>query len=142
MVDDDQFKQLLRNAGKNDPVMRQVQDVFFDKRYFQPAMNWADSNGFTLPLSALVVYDSQVHSGGILGFLRRRFPEKPPVNGGDERNWITAYVGVRQAWLASHDNPVLRKTVYRMQCFDNEIGRLNWDLTQLPINAHGVSVAG
>jgi len=59
--------------------MRQVQDVFFDKRYFQPAMTWADSNGFALPLSALVIYDSFVHSASILGFLRKRFPEEPPA---------------------------------------------------------------
>jgi chitosanase len=47
LVDDSKFKQLLRDAGKNDPVMWQVQDVFFDKRYFQPAMAWADDNKFT-----------------------------------------------------------------------------------------------
>jgi chitosanase len=52
LVDDSQFKQLLRDAGKNDPKMRQIQDEFFDKRYFQPAMAWPDQNGFTLPLSA------------------------------------------------------------------------------------------
>lgn len=141
LVDDDQFKQLLKNAGKNDPIMRQVQDTFFDKRYFQPAMAWADGNGFVLPLSALVIYDSQVHSGGILGFLRKRFPATPPAAGGDEKIWITQYVGARQAWLASSDNPDLRKTVYRTQCFQREIGRQNWDLSQLPVNANGVNVS-
>jgi chitosanase len=141
LVDDAQFKQLLKDAGKNDPVMRQVQDVFFDKRYFQPAMDWADHDGFTLPLSALVIYDSQVHSGGILGFLRKRFAETAPASGGDEKTWIKQYVDVRQSWLANHSNPDLRKTIYRTQCFEREIGRNNWDLSQLPINANGVNVA-
>lgn len=140
LVDDDEFKRLLKDAGRNDPVMRQVQDVFFDKRYFQPALAWADANGFTLPLSALVIYDSQVHSGGIPGFLRKRFPETPPAKGGDEKRWITQYVDVRQAWLANHSNEILRKTIYRTQCFKREIERNNWELAQLPINAHGVNV--
>lgn len=142
LANNSEFKQLLKDAGKSDPVMRHVQDVFFDKRYFQPAMDWADKNGFTLPLSALVIYDSQVHSGGILGFLRKRFPEKPPTKGGDEKTWIAEYVDVRQKWLANHDNELLRKTVYRTQCFMREIDRNNWNLSQLPINAHGVDVTG
>jgi chitosanase len=86
LVDDSQFKQLLRDAGKNDPKMREVQDEFFDKKYFQPAIAWATANGFALPLSALVVYDWFMHSGGILWFLRKRFPESPPANGGNEKN--------------------------------------------------------
>jgi len=141
LVEDAQFKQLLKDAGRNDPVMRQVQDAFFDKRYFDPALQWADNNGFTLPLAALVIYDSYVHSGQILPFLRKRFPERTPTNGGNEKTWITQYVDTRQAWLANHDNQILRKTVYRMECFTREIGRNNWDLSQLPINAHGVDVA-
>jgi chitosanase len=142
LADDQQFKQLLRDAGKNDPVMRQVQDEFFDKRYFQPAMAWADNNGFTLPLSALVIYDSFIHSGSILGFLRKRFPEMPPSRGGNEKNWISEYVDTRQNWLATADNKVLNGTVYRTKCFRNEIARENWDLGQVPITANGVDVTG
>jgi chitosanase len=142
LVDNDQFKKLLKDAGKNDPVMRQVQDVFFDKRYFQPAMEWADGHGFTLPLSALVIYDSQVHSGGILGFLRKRFAGKVPSNGGAEKVWIKQYVDTRQQWLATHSNTILRKTIYRTECFTREIDRNNWELSQLPIDAHRVNVTG
>lgn len=142
LADDQQFKQLLRDAGRNDPVMRQVQDDFFDKRYFQPAMSWADNNGFTLPLSALVIYDSFIHSGSILGFLRKRFPELPPAKGGNERAWISQYVDARQNWLATADNKLLHSTVYRTKCFKNEIVRENWDLGQVPITANGVDVVG
>jgi chitosanase len=119
LADDSQFKQLLRGAGRSDPVMREVQDVFFDKRYYHPALAWATENGFTLPLSVLVIYDSQVHSGG-----------------------ISQYIDVRHDWLANHSNELLRRTVYRTQCFRHEIGRDNWDLSQLPIDAHGVAVGG
>ncbi len=142
LINDATFKQLLRDAGRKDPAMQKVQDEFFDKRYYQPAMTWADGNGFTLALSALVVYDSYIHSGSIPLFLRKRFSEKTPKNGGDEKKWIKQYVDTRRQWLATHSNTLLRKTVYRMDCFENEIARANWDLSKLPINAHGVDVKG
>lgn len=141
LADDATFKQLLRDAGKKDPVMRQTQDTFFDKRYFAPAMSWADINGFSMPLSALVIYDSFIHSGSILSFLRKRFPESPPAKGGDERTWITQYVDTRQNWLANHENRILRNTIYRTECFKTEILRNNWDLTLLPIIANGISIS-
>lgn len=142
LVDNKEFKQLLRDAGRKDLVMQQIQDEFFDKRYFQPAMDWAETNTFTLPLSALVIYDSFIHSGSIPGFLRKRFPAVPPAKGGDEKTWITQYVNVRHDWLATHSNKILRGTVYRTECFKREIARDNWDLSQVPINANGVDVSG
>jgi len=142
LADDKIFQQYLKDAGKNDPLMKQVQDEFFDKRYFKPAMAFMDQNGFTLPLSALVIYDSQVHSGGILSFLRKRFPAKTPVNGGDEKTWIIQYVDTRRDWMANHSDTLLRKTVYRMDCFKREIVRNNWDLSIVPINANGMNVNG
>ncbi|MDU0457718.1 MAG: chitosanase [Geobacteraceae bacterium] len=141
LADDTLFLQLLRDAGRKDPLMRQTQDDFFDRRYFIPAVTWADNNGFSLPLSALVIYDSFIHSGSILNFLRKRFPEYPPAAGGDERTWITQYVDTRQEWLANHENRILRKTVYRTGCFKNEISRDNWDLARLPINANGFEIS-
>ena len=142
LVDSKEFKQLLRDAGRKDQVMQRIQDEFFDKRYFQPAMQWADANQFTLPLSALVIYDSFIHSGSILGFLRKRFPEVPPARGGNEKTWITQYVDARQQWLATHSNKILQRTVYRTQCFQREIARNNWDLAQTPIDANGTAVSG
>lgn len=140
LVDDGAFKQLLKDAGKQDPLMAKVQDDFFDKRYFDPAMHWMDVNGFVLPFSALVIYDSYIHSGSILGFLRKRFPESPPAKGGNEQKWITEYVDTRRNWLANHSNAILQKTVYRMDCFKSEIAKGNWNLTMLPIMANGVQV--
>lgn len=141
LINSNVFKQLLRDAGRKDPVMQKAQGVFFDKRYFQPAMAWADTHGFKLPLSALVIYDSFIHSGGILSFLTKRFPELKPAKGGNEQIWIKQYVDVRRAWLATHPKEVLHATVYRMDCFKREIARSNWSLNQLPINANGVLVS-
>lgn len=142
LVDDPYFKKLLRDAGRKDPVMQRVQDVFFDDLYFQPALAWADKNGFSLPLSALVIYDSFIHSGSMLYFLRSRFPELPPAKGGDEKTWLRQYVDTRQDWLANHQITILHATVYRTQCFKVEMARDNWELTQLPIDANGVDVFG
>jgi chitosanase len=80
-VDDDSFKNLLRDAGKTDPKMHDIQDRLFDKYYYIPAMTWADANRFKLPLSALVIYDSYIQSGSVPDFLFKRFAEAPPVSG-------------------------------------------------------------
>ena len=40
----------LKEAG-NDPVMRREQDAFFDRAYYIPAMNHAQSLGLELPLA-------------------------------------------------------------------------------------------
>lgn len=139
LVQHAKFKQLLRSAG-NDPVMQATQDAFFDRRYFRPAMAWAARHGFKLGLSALVIYDSFIHSGGVLDLLRARFPERPPSHGGNEKKWTAQYVNARHAWLASHSRKILRGTVYRTRCFQAEIARENWDLARLPIMANGVAI--
>jgi len=140
LVDNTAFKNLLRRAGSEDPVMRHTQDIFFDRRYFQPAMHWGDQNGFTRALSALVIYDSFIHSGGILDLLRARFPERPPAQGGDEQKWIRQYIEVRDNWLRNHHRPAVRASAYRTRDLRREIARDNWDLSLLPINANGVRV--
>jgi len=140
LVGDAEFKQLLKKAGK-DPVMQRTQDAFFDRRYFQPALNWATENGFIEALSGLVIYDSYIHSGGILSFLRQSFAEAPPVEGGEEETWIKQYVDTRHKWLANHSNAILRNTIYRTKCLKREIQRNNWDLSQLPIEANDVQVS-
>jgi chitosanase len=140
LVNNDVFKGLLRRAGREDPIMAQTQDVFFDRAYFQPAFKWANEHGFTQALSMLVIYDSFIHSGGILDFLRARFREQPPADAGDEKVWISEYVQARNNWLATNSRQILRPTVYRTQCFAHEIARGNWDLSELPIIAHGVGV--
>jgi chitosanase len=141
LTDNEEFKDLLKKAGVEDPAMRKVQDVFFDERYYRPAMKWAADNGFILPLSALVIYDSFIHSGSILGLIRRMFPETTPGTGGNEIEWTTAYVNARHKWLSEHPREVLRKTIYRTQCFKNEIARGNWMLGLSPISANGHKVS-
>lgn len=130
----------LRKAGKNDPVMRKCQDDLFEVKYYQPAYHWFTENGFTLPLSMLVIYDSTIHSGGILSFLRKRFDTVLPVSGGDEKEWISNYVNVRNEWLAGNSSKLLQKTVYRTKCFKTAIENDNWDISK-PIRANDVLIA-
>lgn len=140
LVDDATFKDLLRRAGNEDPVMERVQDAFFSDAYFNPAMRWAGANGFTRALSALVIYDSFIHSGGILDFLRARFREVPPARGGNEQAWIGQYTETRHNWLLTHGNPPVRASAYRTADLLREIGRGNWDLALVPIMANGTPV--
>jgi chitosanase len=140
LTDNKEFKDLLRNAGRKDPIMQKSQDEFFDKKYFVPAMKWADDNEFKLPLSMLVIYDSFIHSGSILWVIRQRFSENPPGSGGDEKAWTTAYVRERNTWLKSHPRPAVQASSYRTATLNKEISKGNWDLSQLPINANGVDV--
>jgi len=140
LVEDSTFKNLLRRAGREDALMRRIQDQFFDEAYFAPAMKWADDQAFTFPLSALVIYDSFIHSGSILWIIRQKFHENPPDLGGDEKKWIGAYVHARHDWLSRHRRPAVRASAYRTRDLVAEVNRGNWYLAQLPIMANGSAV--
>ena len=140
LTDDARFRSLLRTAGRTDPAMRAAQDAFFEEEFFLPAMQWATDHGFAFPLSALVIYDSFIHSGSILPIIRRAFPQRPPAAGGDERAWTTAYVKARHAWLAVHTRAAVRKTIYRTRCLLQQIHLENWQLALLPVRVGAVEV--
>lgn len=132
------FMILLSKAGKEDPLMAQAQEESIDEGYFNPAESESLKLGLTHPLSFAVVFDSYIQSGGI-SKIRRLFAEVPPVRGGDEKEWIRAYVRARRAWLASFPNPVVMKTVYRMDAFLDLIKKDNWDL-QTPFAVRGQTI--
>ncbi len=132
------FETLLKRAGKEDKVMHEIQDIFFERYYFQPALGWFLHHGFQLPLSLLVIYDSQIHSGGIFDFLRQRFSEVPPAMGGNEKQWIAQYVNVRHDWLKNHSKPVVRMSKYRTATLKELTATDNWQLDK-PFVTQGVS---
>ncbi len=140
LTNDNTFKHLLRQAGRNDPVMKIIQDRFFEETYFLPAMRWADDNGFVTALSALVVYDSYIHSGQIFWFLRQQFAESPPAMGGSEQTWTRDYVNARHGWLANHHRAAVRASIYRTRAFKEQIATGNWDLSHVPVMMNGVPV--
>ena len=144
-VDNKVLLHLLRDLGKL-PSMEDCQNEFFLEHYMQPARQWAEDHGFTLALSLLVIYDSFVQSGGILGLLRRRFRESPPSQGGRERVWISSYVDVRHQWLRywgdgkSGKSKAIRASAYRTDALNVETDRDNWDLTMSPMHVNGIRI--
>ncbi len=134
---DERFKALLRQAGE-DPVMQETQDRFFDRVYWDPSLRAAERLGISTALGICVVYDSRIH--GSWGRMRdRTLARYGPVSETGERRWIESYVRVRKDWLAQHSNPLLRKTVYRMESFEVLMAEDNWDL-RLPFMVRGVRI--
>lgn len=141
---DARFRALLRDAGA-DAVMQRVQDQFFDRAYWDPALVASRGFGLSSALGAAVVYDSFIH--GAWARLRDAttarvgLPSaaKPSGAATDERAWVREYVALRRDWLAAHPNPVLRRAVYRMDTFATLIQAGNWALA-LPVLAHGVLI--
>ena len=128
LADNEAFRSILKEAGQNDPIMQQTQDAVFDYRYFQPAFKYFQDNGFSLPLSLLVIFDSYVHSGKMLDNLISKVSEKLPREGGNEKAWIKAYVQARYEWLSTHRMEILQKTAYRPQTFLKLIEQEKWDI--------------
>jgi chitosanase len=139
-ANDPKFITLLKDAGV-EPAMVEAQKECFAEFYLGPAFAWAKQYGFTLPLSYLVIADSFLHSGSMLGFLMNSFAEKKPAAGGDEKTWIKAYIAARKKWLAGHSNKILQGTVYRANAFIAEHTRDNWMLSNSPVVMNGTPVA-
>lgn len=135
---DENVKAILRSAGE-DQVMREVQDAFFDRIYWNPASQAAAGLGIAQALSIAVVYDSKIH--GSFDLIRGRTEQKVgAVAKAGERPWVQAYVDERRNWLANHPNALLHKTVYRMDAFKDLFQRNAWDLP-LPLTVRNVIIS-
>ena len=124
----------LERAG-DDPVMRTVQDGFFDRVYWEPTLKSAAYIGVESALGTTVVYDSRIH--GSWHRLRDRTIErhgKPEEVG--EQDWIGHYISTRRDWLANHTITILNRTVYRMDALNRLTADGNWTL-ELPITVRG-----
>jgi chitosanase len=130
---DSTVKDLLRRAGREDPVMRATQDQFFREHYLGPACRAAENIGISLPLGQALVYDSHIQGGW--GKLSARIG---PVGSGKQEDWIGKYIDMRREWLLQLKPPV-PATVYRMDSFKGLIADKKWNL-DLPFTVHGVMV--
>lgn len=132
------FRGLLQAAG-SDPIMRQVQDSFFDRIYWSPARRAAESMGVETPLGYAVVYDSHIH--GSWSRMRQRTDENHgTLRTIGETVWIPHYVEERRNWLATHSITILHNTVYRMDAFRRLISDGRWTLT-LPFTIRGTLIS-
>jgi chitosanase len=137
---DDSFRGALGRAGE-DPVMQTLQDKIFEHRYFEPAVQFAQSVGVKTPLGIAVLYDTAIHHGP--AFLRRTKDQLDrelggnPSTGIDETAWIKCFLKRRRYMLAR--NPALRHVVSRVDDFQRLAEEGNWRLRP-PLNIRGVQV--
>ena len=130
---------ILKRAGA-DSVMQECQDEVFDAGYWIPALGHVQNIGLKTALGALVVYDTCIHSspGGVAN-IRALFPEAAPAKGGDEKAWVLAYIEARKDWLLRNKNPLVQKTIYRMEALKAIADSGNWDLTT-PLKVRGTTI--
>jgi chitosanase len=119
---------LLKKAGKEDPIMGQVQEDMFEKLYMGPAIAWGEKEGFKEPFSYMIICDSFLHSGSIMGFLRERFEERTPNGGGREKVWTKDYLNERHDWLKGHSNSLVRTSSYRTKYYKELLAMEDWQL--------------
>jgi chitosanase len=128
----------LHTAG-SDPVMQAIQDAFFDRNFWSPAVSAASGIGIVTALGTTTVYDSWVH--GSWAMIRDRTNAATgTVAQIGEKAWISAYIATRRQWLASFSPPsLLPTTVYRMDSLQSLVTAGAWDLP-LPLTVRGVLI--
>jgi chitosanase len=133
---DTQVHALLREAGK-DPMMRETQDRFFERGYWEPACAAAAKLSLTTALATAVVYDGHVH--GSFRLIRDRVAKAAMTGSGmQEKSWVAAYVTTRRTWLMGGKG-LLPATAYRMDEFNRLIAEDKWELP-LPLTIRGVKI--
>lgn len=134
---DQRLRELLADAGE-DPVMRAVQDAFFDAEYWAPAVHAATRTGLESALGASIVFDGFMHDWW--GHIRDIVNEQtgPPERAGEEA-WLRRYIVARREWLGTHPRPDPRMTVYRMDAFRQVADAGNWTLA-LPFTVRGALI--
>jgi hypothetical protein len=89
---------------------------------------------FLLAVDAL----SRETAGGVT-IIRKLFPQKSPANGGDEKEWIYAYIKARKNWLLSSSNQLVRNSASRMDSLKAIADSNNWELNT-PLTVKGVKI--
>ncbi len=101
---DARLKELLLAAAE-EPAMMEAQDVVFDDRFYQPAVNQAKAHNLRTPLALACLYDTQIQ-GGLFILLPRAVERLGGIVGEagtdgliDEAAFITAFLDEREARL-------------------------------------------
>ena len=129
----------LLRATADDPVMREMQDQFFDEGYWQPAARIAAGMGIATPLGLAVVYDSLIQ-GSWKTVRDLTIAQAGRLADLGEHAWIDAYIATRHAWLAGNRRSDLRATTYRMEAFQRLAEQGYWGL-ELPLVVRGAELS-
>jgi len=119
-------------AAGADPVMAKCQAQFFDDLFWLPSCRAAAARGVSSALGHAVIFDGHIHGAFA------RIAKSIDASSG-EHEWVKRYIVTRRTWLANHENPVLHKTVYRMDAFLGLVDAGQWDLDP-PIKVRGVAI--
>ncbi len=128
------IRSALRQAG-NDPTMKRIQDDYFDRNFFQPALAAALRANLQRPLSQTVAYDTHIQGGWqacstavntSLGPIGPKVPEDA---------WIKRYLDVRIDYLKQH----APQTTYRPEAFAKLASGGAWTL-DLPVSLRGLTI--
>lgn len=63
MTNNEEFKRMLVESARNDKIMRDCQDLYFDENFFHPALQICEHFKFEEPLSLHFVYDCCIQHG-------------------------------------------------------------------------------
>jgi len=129
-----QLRAILREAG-DDPVMRSVQDDYFDRNFFQPAMGRAKAASLSQALSCAIAYDATIQ-GGWLHCSENVDKKIGPVSADvPEEKWIATYLDARKDYLLA----CAPATTYRPEAFQDLLNAGNFTLA-LPFTFRGVEL--
>jgi len=135
-LDNDATLYALLKKAATDPVMQDVQDRYFRDNYMRPALQEVQTCGFVNALSCAVVYDSFIqgswsHGANIKG---RTIAKVGAPTAANEKDWISAYLATRRAWLVSKGADLAR-SVYRIDALTALVTAGTWDLAlPLPVS--------
>ena len=130
------IRNILRQAG-NDPAMRRIQDDYFDRNFFQPALAAAQHANLQQPLSQTIAYDTHIQGGWQACSAAVNTDVGPIGTNVTEETWIKRYLEVRTEYLKRH----APQTTYRPEAFGKLVSVGAWTL-DLPIALRGLTITG
>ena len=86
----------------NDTDYQKAQWEICSQLYWNPAMQFAQSNGLVLPITKGELYDTIINFGD-LTTLAPHVKSKTPSQGGDEITWLQDFLNVKQQWITNVD---------------------------------------
>lgn len=128
------IRSILRQAG-NDPAMKRIQDDYFDRNFFRPALAAAQHANLQNPLSQTIAYDTHIQGGWQACSTAVTAAVGPIGANVSEETWIKRYLEVRSAYLERH----APATTYRPEAFGKLISAGNWAM-DLPIGIRGLMI--